>query len=72
MATTAKKPRVSRAQDERAGRVILHVYVEPEVRRCLHILARSADVDANGVLKAMVREGLSRKGFPIPKEIAAN
>jgi hypothetical protein len=64
-AKTKAKPR------RRDAKVILHVYVDPPVRQGLHMIARFEDGEANDVLREMVREGLERRGFPVPESLAA-
>lgn len=52
------------------GRVILHVNVDPGVRRGLNMLAAIDGVKVDDVLRVLVREDLTRKGLPLPAGIS--
>lgn len=49
---------------QRDGKVILHVFVHPDVRRGIHLLTSFDGVDSEDVLRSLVRKALRERGLP--------
>jgi hypothetical protein len=63
LSVTTKTKTGTRRDD---GRVVLHVFVHPDVRRGLHVLGSLSDRNADDVLKELVGAELKRQMLPVP------